>query len=514
MPPAACPAEFEPATPLEAVPPEPRDPLPPAVLVVDPPVAFGSPPALTVLEPATPHVPPLPPESAARFPLDEQATVTNARARTWRRSGVIAVDAIRGGQGAITGYFLLRRSGFGERRTLVRCARLSVLAPLELCTRNISHSNDCVNRLPAVDKRTRSVVLGLLFALVPLTSGCGGNADSGSGQSVPEYWTQVAVLSDATSLAVTDDHACVLRKSGEIRCWGSGLLGDGKVADRSGPVVVSGIDDAVAVAVHRSRSCALRGNAEVWCWGAGARFVEGIPTAGGLLKPVAPGDRGDAPEPVHMQTLDGAVATAVACTALSGGSVTCSGKEVLGLPDAVKLSAGNTHSCAVRANSEAACWGEGSNGQLGGGDAIYDTGSSAEAVIGLDDATTITAGNTHTCAVRAGGQVACWGWGGVGQLGDGTSMDSTSPVAVSNLDDAVDVALTTYGACTLRRSGQLACWGAAYFLPSDPATGLPATAPLPLPGIDDAIAIAGEAISATGRVCVIRKSGAIWCTTD
>ena len=49
-------------------------------------------------------------------------------------------------------------------------------------------------------------------------------------------------------------------------------------------------------------------------------------------------------------------------------------------------------------------------------------------VVGLNDASAVTAGHLHACARRAGGAIECWGSNSEGQLGDGTTTDSNVPV--------------------------------------------------------------------------------------
>jgi alpha-tubulin suppressor-like RCC1 family protein len=57
-------------------------------------------------------------------------------------------------------------------------------------------------------------------------------------------------------------------------------------------------------------------------------------------------------------------------------------------------------------------------------------------VSGITNATAITAGYEHTCALLAGGSIDCWGWNAYGQLGDGTTDYRLTPVAVNGITNA------------------------------------------------------------------------------
>jgi alpha-tubulin suppressor-like RCC1 family protein len=92
------------------------------------------------------------------------------------------------------------------------------------------------------------------------------------------------------------------------------------------------------------------------------------------------------------------------------------------------ISAGAEQSCVLDAKGGAWCWGDDQSGQLG------DNGSTDQSqpvtVQGITaGASCISGGESHTCAVVAGGGVQCWGWNVSGQLGNG--MQSDSPTAVS-----------------------------------------------------------------------------------
>ena len=75
------------------------------------------------------------------------------------------------------------------------------------------------------------------------------------------------------------------------------------------------------------------------------------------------------------------------------------------------------------------CWGSGSYGQLGRGQAAGGVG--VLPVVGLTNASSVAAGNNHTCAVDTGGHTLCWGLNDSGQLGDGTKTSHDKPQAVS-----------------------------------------------------------------------------------
>src|SRR5262249_53775642 len=79
---------------------------------------------------------------------------------------------------------------------------------------------------------------------------------------------------------------------------------------------------------------------------------------------------------------------------------------------AVAIAGGEYHTCAILGDGTAACWGEGSAGQLGTGASIANT-STPQHVAGVTEITAIAAGVDHTCALRADGSVWCWGELGV-----------------------------------------------------------------------------------------------------
>jgi alpha-tubulin suppressor-like RCC1 family protein len=242
---------------------------------------------------------------------------------------------------------------------------------------------------------------------------------------------KVAGLSDVRQVSSGNTGSCAVERSGLAYCWGNnigGQLGTGEDYDAlhfvAAPVAVDGIGDAVAIgAGFGSHRCALHVDGTVGCWG-----TNGLNGAG-----------------------------------LGDGASTVSSTpvNVKDLSDAVAISSGGGHSCALRRAGTVVCWGDNQRGALGDG---TTTSSKAPVpVVGIGDAISVSAGAAHTCAVRRTGAVACWG-GGEGQgsviaLGNGTNGNSLTPVTVSGLEDAVEVSAGEWQTCALRATGSVACWG-------------------------------------------------------
>jgi alpha-tubulin suppressor-like RCC1 family protein len=134
---------------------------------------------------------------------------------------------------------------------------------------------------------------------------------------------------------------------------------------------------------------------------------------------------------------------------------------VLGFTSGVtQVSAGDYHTCAVLDAGSATCWGHNLYGQLGDGTTTQSTAPIT--VSGLSTGVVqISAAESHTCAVTAAGSVKCWGWNAsFGQLGDGTYTNRYSPVQVTGLTTgAARVSAGSHHTCALLANGTAKCWG-------------------------------------------------------
>ena len=244
------------------------------------------------------------------------------------------------------------------------------------------------------------------------------------------------------------------------------------------PVKVIGLDDAIDVTAGHWHTCALRSTGEVSCWG---RNHDGQ---------LGNDDMGvDSYVPV----------------------------PVTGISDAVSVSVNGEHSCAVHATGEVSCWGDNWEGELGNGESGPNIQSAVPVkVSGVSDALAVASGFDHTCALREGGKVSCWGSNEFGQIGNGIDFitevqdgsNIVDPSEVVSLDNAIAITAGGAASCALLETGDISCWGSnsngrlgntiALF-------GRPT--PLTISGISDAVGVA-----AGGRhTCAVLEGGSVSC---
>src|SRR5580658_2637833 len=122
------------------------------------------------------------------------------------------------------------------------------------------------------------------------------------------------------------------------------------------------------------------------------------------------------------------------------------------------VAAGDGFDLALLSNGTVLAWGENQYGQLGNGSAGTQVATPAP-VKGLSDVTAVSAGGGHALALLADGRVMAWGYNAFGQLGDGTTSDSSTPVEVEKLRAVKAIAAGATHSLALLSSGKLMAWG-------------------------------------------------------
>ncbi|AKU95307.1 BNR repeat domain protein [Labilithrix luteola] len=308
----------------------------------------------------------------------------------------------------------------------------------------------------------------------------------GDDTTFPSYTpvTPAGWSSGVARVAVGYAHVCALKTDGSVECLGFNNstqlgLGNGSTDDHHAPVKVNGLTGPMAGVFARGcNSYSVGVDGRAWGWGCSSS-----------------GQTGDSALHVGPMPINGLLAGVVgmtvgdyfACALLGTGGVKCLGNnsqgelgnkssvpssstpvDVWALSSGVtSVAAGGSHACAAKSDDSVQCWGSNRHGELGTGSAGPFAGANyPRPVSGLPAGTMgLAAGTWHTCALTGSGGVMCWGGNGTpsgvggGQLGNGTTDDSSAPVVVSGLSSGVTaIAAGGFHTCAIT-GGRVMCWG-------------------------------------------------------
>ena len=293
-----------------------------------------------------------------------------------------------------------------------------------------------------------------------------GTADD-SGEPV-----QALGLSSAKQISGGKDHACSTSEDGIVWCWGkadNGQLGDGTWASRSLAAPISGPPKILSFSAGGHQTCAVVAGGWLWCWGLNFQGQIGDGTFDSKVSPVLIEKLAGVVDVSVGESYTCAVTEQgmVWCWGFNSDGQLGDGTKikknepmfpVSGLVGVTAISAGFKHACALHGNQTLSCWGRGFHGQLGDGAGISSW--TPVEVQGINDAVAVTAGEWHTCALREDdGSVWCWGRNDDGQIGDGTTSYRKTPTPVVGLTDVVSLATNYRQNCTARTDGSVWCWG-------------------------------------------------------
>jgi hypothetical protein len=267
-------------------------------------------------------------------------------------------------------------------------------------------------------------------------------------------------------------------------CWGA-LPGDkepGKFAARrkfgNGETANLGIGEKLACFAERNHDDWHGGNTPVRCW------TDADPTP--KLRP----EKGDK-EPFQIGVATGclqmknelhcfgedpgpdwtreailqafAVGGSHICAAYQNDGVVCHGKTatdagLLAKLNAIELTAGEDHTCALLSDHTVKCWGKNESGQLG--DQTMTDSAVPVSVLGVAGVAHITAGAHHTCALIGNGTVWCWGNNTHHQLANGETKNNGRAAMVLGLIGVSQIVAAGEGTCArLFTDGEVRCWG-------------------------------------------------------
>ncbi len=302
-----------------------------------------------------------------------------------------------------------------------------------------------------------------LFSRVPVDAGSDAGVDAGVDAGM-DAGRPFGVEQVATAF----EHTCAIHE-GALYCWGSntyGELGTGDLQARNSPTPLDAGTGWAEVGVGYDATCARKADGTVWCWGDNTN-----------------GRLGQGP----------------------GGARRVPGKVIL--PNAaVALSMHFQHACVIGSDATLRCWGMNTEGQLGLDDGFPGSGDQNLPVLvsGGGQWRVVSAGQGHTCGIRTDNSLWCWGRNMPPVLGlpGGSPGQIRRPTQVGTDTDWMQVVATQSSTCALKAGGQLWCWGAAYEAGTREIFGIERI------GTDgDWRAVSNETFS----VCGIKASNTLWC---
>ena len=283
-----------------------------------------------------------------------------------------------------------------------------------------------------------------------------------------------------SAVSVGGGHACGIRATGELLCWGSntsGQLGVGTARGHCGlkatpceasPRLVLTNNRFVQVSAGQFHTCAISSVGALFCWGDNTHFQLASPSATAVATP--------APVLPAFQFTGVAAGSTHTCALRTDGVAYCWGDGTLGalgrgdtltsaVPQPVQgsqrftaIRSGSFKSCALAADESAWCWGAEWESASGGFD-FYHPQPTAHRIDGLPPLRELAVNVTSVCALTADGAAYCWESNAYAQLGNGTLESTGTPTRVSTSQPLKRISTGITQTCAVAIAGNALCWG-------------------------------------------------------
>ncbi|MEI8083411.1 MAG: Ig-like domain-containing protein, partial [Actinomycetes bacterium] len=345
---------------------------------------------------------------------------------------------------------------------------------------------------------------------------------------------RVQGLDDVKTVTLGAHHSCALMNDGSLQCWGDNSYaqlgtGDtnGSLTPRASLVVGTNLQSVSAGGDH---TCGLDASGATLCWGRSDNYELGDGTASRTVSRSDGYLRGTCSSAGSSQQVTGSYRVGSGSYGYRYGGYDGNGNYNPGrgywyssyktyytyaytyysscpfsaspvrpsVSAASQLSSGTNKTCVVTQAGGVNCWGS-------------SFGSTPTAVSGVSGASRVATGDAHACAVEPTGTVKCWGRNALGQLGNGSSLDSdtgTTAFAVVGISNASDIVAQSNGSCAVLSTGRVVCWG-------DNISSQLGTASVsgssPVPWLASGVAGLSQIAAGSNHSCVVQSGGGVIC---
>jgi alpha-tubulin suppressor-like RCC1 family protein len=196
-------------------------------------------------------------------------------------------------------------------------------------------------------------------------------------------------------------------------------------------------------------------------------------------------------------------------TFTGGNSKGCDSTAILNLTiiDAgcwYKVSAGATHTLAIKGDGTLWAWGSGTFGQLGNGST---TDKKIPTQVGTaNNWVNISAGNNYSMAIKTDGTLWAWGYNFDGQLGNGTTTNRSQPIQIGTANNWSSVATGEGHTLAIKTDGTLWAWGSNVYGQLGDATIVNKTSPIQIGTANNWASIATKSVTSYA----IKVDGSLW----
>ncbi len=339
--------------------------------------------------------------------------------------------------------------------------KLSLALVIILC---VNVNAQCLRTVASGDRHCLGITgNGTLWAWGDNQNGQLGNGNTSSAVLSP---VQVGTYTNWKSVTAGGYYSLGIKTDGTLWAWGLnnyGQLGDGTTIYKSSPVQIGTDTNWAFIAAGYTNSFGIKTDGTLWAWGDNSYSQLGDGTSINKSFPIQIGTD------TNWSSVDSGYRHSIgiksngtlwAWGTLLIGTINNSSPVQIGInTNWVSVSAGLDHSFGVKSNGTLWAWGYNMAGQLGDG---TTNSKSSPVQIGTDtNWKSVTAGYMTSLGVKTGGTLWAWGLNDYGQLADGTTISKSYPVQIGiNTNWDLPVAnFSSNSSLGIKTDGTLWAWG-------------------------------------------------------